>query len=186
MKIKLGKLFISALIFTVSVHLFADNETSRNSDKTVNTVQSENTENMNENKVPVKTETQSSSLVKKSKAVSTLKKKDISNSLWRLTDLGEKNLSHEETENGKTIITLYLSSNGGINGVAGENGYFGNYRLNGNNISINLIGSSFSDEASEIEGEYLNILEKVSSAELNGNILTLKSGRGTLTFERVK
>ncbi|RRD39396.1 META domain-containing protein [Leptotrichia sp. OH3620_COT-345] len=182
MKIKLSTLFIFVLFFAVSTYSFSDNQALENTLETGDTAQPKSSENQ----TSVKAKTESSS-IKKSKTPSTFKKKDISNTMWKLTELGEKKLStSEDTDSKKMIITLYLSSNGSINGVAGENGYFGNYRLNGNRISLNLIGSSFSDEVSEMETEYLNILERSSTVELNGNILILRSDKDTLTFEKVK
>ena len=125
---------------------------------------------------------------KPSKTASTFKKKEINNSLWRLISILDKDLTTEEySEEKKIIITLYLAANGGVNGVVGDEGYFGHYRLNGNDISISLLGSSLmGEESSEIGAEYLDTIKKVSRIELDGGTLTLKSSSGNLVFQRVK
>ena len=96
-------------------------------------------------------------------------------------------ISNENEQDKKEIITLYLSSNGGMNGITGDNGYFGNYKLNGNSISISLFGNSAVDDSStELETEYLSLLGRVSSISVSGNILTLRSGKDLLIFQKVK
>lgn len=199
MKTGKNKLFLLLLLLTMFSYTFSDtnsNSTTSSESQTENNFQSEDIkkqETSQENIPDVQNDKTSTikngkSGKKPSKAASTFKKKEINNSLWRLTSILDKDLTTEEySEEKKIIITLYLAANGGINGVVGDEGYFGHYRLNGNDISISLLGSSLmGEESSEIGAEYLDTIKKVSRIELDGGTLTLKSSSGNLVFQRVK
>lgn len=187
---KINKYLIAALMLLISAYSFSDNETPAETETTVNNTEIQ-TESIQESTEPVVKPAATNVTAKenkKTKSSVTFKKKEVANILWRLTKISEKDLaSSEDEQDKKEIITLYLSSNGGMNGVTGDNGYFGNYKLNGNSISISLFGNSAVDDGStELESEYLNLLGRVSSISVSGNILTLRSGKDLLIFQRVK
>lgn len=190
MKMKINKFFIAVLMLLISAYSFSDNETPSETETTVNNTETkiENSEEATEPVVKSVTTNVTTKENKKTKSSATFKKKEVANILWRLTKISDKDLiSNENEQDKKEIITLYLSSNGGMNGITGDNGYFGNYKLNGNSISISLFGNSAVDDSStELETEYLSLLGRVSSISVSGNILTLRSGKDLLIFQKVK
>ena len=208
MKIKGNKLFLFLLIISVFSYSFSDNKTPTTEDtSTTNNTATEEPTNTTETSTPTQESTPKESAPKenttnirrtgvvspkternkKSRATSSFKKKEINNSFWRLVSILDTDLTTEEaSEGGKTIITLYLSSKGSINGVIGDEGYFGNYSLDGNNISISLIGDSTLEGKNQIENDYLDAIKKVRRIDINGNTLTLRTSAGNLVFERVK
>ncbi|BBM35515.1 META domain-containing protein [Pseudoleptotrichia goodfellowii] len=190
MKMKINKFLITALMLLISAYSFSDNETPAETETTVNNTETkiENSEEATEPIVKPVTTSVTTKESKKAKSSATFKKKEVANILWRLTKISDKDLaSSEDEQDKKEIITLYLSSNGGMNGVTGDNGYFGNYKLNGNSISISLFGNSaVYDGSTELETEYLNLLGRVSSISVSGNILTLRAGKDLLIFQRVQ
>lgn len=114
--------------------------------------------------------------------------KKIHNTKWKLVNMAGKDISSFflQYEDG---ITLFFNENG-INGNAGINNYFGNYKITGNIIEIAGIGATKmagSQNLMKIETEYLSLLEKVKKMKMideRSLVLTTENGK-TLTFEKI-
>lgn len=115
--------------------------------------------------------------------------KKIHNTKWKLVNMAGKDISSSflQYEDG---ITLFFNENG-INGNAGINNYFGNYKITDNNIieiaGIGATKMAGSQNLMKIETEYLSILEKVKKmkmADERSLVLTTENGKA-LTFEKI-
>lgn len=118
-----------------------------------------------------------------------VKSANLTNTSWKLKNLTGVNLeqiySDKKLKNG---ITLKFSSEG-MNGHSGINTYSAEYKLKGNGISFTPITVSLMAgdiDLMDLESKYLEQLQNVKSYELKGNTLILKTGNGTLTFEKVE
>jgi heat shock protein HslJ len=87
-----------------------------------------------------------------------------------------------------TAITATFAE-GTVNGSAGCNSYFGSYSADGSHLAIGTVGSTemFCGEPAGImdqEQAYLGALASASSAQIEGNVLTLSDADGLrlLTF----
>ena len=75
-----------------------------------------------------------------------------------------------------------------VGGSGGCNTYFGEYELEGNNLT--MIGPFAvtemwcGDEKGELESEYLDILLAAESFEVDGDTLTITGAEGVLNYER--
>ena len=118
--------------------------------------------------------------------VLTLEKK-LHNTDWRLINMAGKNMKLQMKN--EEQITLSFTENE-INGNAGINNYFGNYKITGNIIEIAGIGATKmagSQNLMKIETEYLSLLEKVKKMKMTDErslVLTTENGK-TLTFEKI-
>ena len=120
----------------------------------------------------------------------TVKLKDIVDTSWKLTAISGEKITPKMADGKETgIITLDITADK-ISGSAGVNRYFGSYKLNGKNISIDGMGSTRMmgpQDLMEREYKYLALLGDVTGFEFkDNNTLVLKSGTDTLTFARVK
>lgn len=83
-------------------------------------------------------------------------------------------------------VTLGFNENGRIFGYSGMNRYFGKAQINGNNINIEVIGTtrmSGTDAQLITETVYLDLLKTMKEIELKDNKLILMNDKGeTLEF----
>lgn len=107
---------------------------------------------------------------------------------WELQSFGT--VDEEQTVLPGTTITLRFGEDNQIRGSAGCNSYFGSYEVKGDTLSIPGPLASTEMACSEPimaqEGQYLQVLQRVSKFSIDGDRLQLfyDDGQGSLNFAR--
>ncbi|HHB79011.1 MAG TPA: META domain-containing protein [Saprospiraceae bacterium] len=101
--------------------------------------------------------------------------------IWHLKSFSKKG----RTQSIQPTITLLIGKKK-ISGNGGCNSYFGQYRKEGNRFTISGIGATemYCKETSNLENDYFQALEKVSSYRFGDNQLVLIYPDGELIFGR--
>ena len=106
---------------------------------------------------------------------------------WFLTSYtvdGQNRTPLPDTE----VTVLFESDTNEVRGSASCNTYFGIYKLSGDKLELlepfAVTEMWCGDEKGRQEQEYLDVLQAAESFEVDGDILRIKSGKGTLDFER--
>ena len=113
----------------------------------------------------------------------------LEDTIWTLTSYGAQNFERSllpDTE----ITAEFNSSEKAVKGSAGCNSYFGQYTLNGDELSIGQLGHTEMycmepEGVMDQEQEYLAILENAETYVIEGNQLRINSGTKVLNY-RIK
>ncbi|MFC2056555.1 protease inhibitor I42 family protein [Chloroflexota bacterium] len=113
-------------------------------------------------------------------------KKLLENIKWELESYGEQGALKAVME-GTRITATFDSNEGQVNGSAGCNNYFGEYRIIKNTISIPMIGNTEMycmepEGRMEQETQYLKMLSEAESYEVNGGKLLIYAENQVLVF----
>lgn len=108
----------------------------------------------------------------------------IEGTVWNLVSYNQQPILS------KSEITAEFKQ-GRVSGSAGCNRYFADYQLDNAKLNTNSVGSTKRacpdvDGLVEQETTYLKLLDKVQSATVVNNLLTIKTDDGDLVFEAAK
>lgn len=112
---------------------------------------------------------------------------DLPGTEWQLLSYGPSDTPL--TPIGSSALTLAFKSADELNGFSGCNRYFGQYTVEGEALSISLLGSTemaCADEGlMQQESDYLAALGAAQTAQRDGDMLTLTYPGGALRYTRV-
>ncbi|KAA3658010.1 MAG: META domain-containing protein [Chloroflexi bacterium] len=83
-----------------------------------------------------------------------------------------------------TNVSVEFSPDGQLSGSAGCNNYFGSYQLDGNNLTIDGVGSTemWCEGLMDQEMAFLSMLMNAASIKIDDNVLTIETAEGDLVF----
>ena len=113
---------------------------------------------------------------------------DLEDKDWVLESLGEKGNPQAVLE-GTRVTARFDSDKNRIQGSAGCNSYFGDYEVDGNEISFSAIGNTEMycmdpEGVMDQENEYLTILRDSESFEVTDGKLEITAGDQILVFSK--
>lgn len=110
---------------------------------------------------------------------------ELSGTSWTVTFVNNNTSDTGVVASSDTIIeqTIAFDAEGEFNGNAGCNSYFGNYEVEGNELSLDAIGSTkmaCPEEVMKAETDYLAALEKADTYQIMGYSLQILDADGNI------